>query len=196
MVVLRSTETPEKEEKIKQSLLELDIDCRQLKVRKPESHLDWQGLLREVDLLIKPSRTEGFGMSGLRAISAGLPVLVSDQCGLGTVLSTLRTGKNCLVTSDEPKVWADKIREIREMHPHDRYSQAEKLQEEYANEFKLKEQCDKLVNAFVGLVQRREGNGKLIIKIIIIMIVKILNYNYYWEIGVVFKQFLRIPWWH
>lgn len=158
MVVLRSTETPEKEEKIKQSLLELGIDCRQLKVRKPESHLDWQGLLREVDLLIKPSRTEGFGMSGLRAISAGLPVLVSDQCGLGTVLSRLPTGNNFLVTSDDPEVWADKIRKIRGKDPRDRHTQAEKLQEEYANEFKLKEQCDKLVNAFVDLVQRREGD--------------------------------------
>lgn len=158
MVVLRSTETPEKEEKIKQSLLELGIDCCQLKVRKPESHLDWQGLLREVDLLIKPSRTEGFGMSGLRAISARLPVLVRDQCGLGTILSRLPTGNNCLVTSDDPDVWADKIREMRGMDPRDRHSQAEKLQEEYANQFKLKEQCDELVNAFVGLVQRREGD--------------------------------------
>ena len=188
MVVLRSTETSEKEKNIRQSLLELGIDSCQLKVRKTESHLDWQGLLGEVDLLIKPSRTEGFGMSGLRAISAGLPVLVSDQCGLGTILSKLPTGKNCVVTSDDPEVWADKIREMRGMDPHDRHSQAEELQEEYANKFKLKEQCDKLVNAFVDLVQGRDGNDKLIIKIIIIMIVKILNYNYYWEIGVVFKH--------
>ena len=174
IVVLRSTETPEKEEKIKQSLQDLGIDCRQLKVRKPESHFDWQRLLGEVDLLIKPSRTEGFGMSGLRAISAGLPFLVSAQSGLGTILSKLPTGKNCVVTSDDPKVWADEIKKMRGKDPRDRHSQAEKLQEEYANKFKLKEQCDKLVTAFAHLVQRREGNDKLII----IMIITIIN-NYY-----------------
>ena len=169
IAVLKSSETPDKEEEIRQSLLELGIDSRQLKIRKPKSHLDWQGLLGEVDLLIKPSRTEGFGMSGLRAISASLPVLVSAQCGLGAVMTKLPTGKNCVVASDEPQVWADKIKEMRGKHPHDRHSQAEKLKEEYANNFNQKEQCEKLVNAFVELAQRREGKDKLIIMIITIL---------------------------
>ena len=177
IAVLRPTEKPDKEEKIRKSLLKLEIDSRQLKVRKPENPLDWKGLLGEVDLLIKPSRTEGFGMSGLRAISASLPVLVSSQCGLGTVISKLPTGKTFVVTSDHPQVWADKIREMRGKDPRDRHSQAEKLKEEYANNFKQKEQCDKLVNAFVKMAQCREGKDKLMI--IIIMIITIHNNNYY-----------------
>lgn len=39
----------------------------------------WKVLLGEVDLLIKPSKSEGFGMSGLRAIAAELPVLISGN---------------------------------------------------------------------------------------------------------------------
>ena len=178
IAVLGSSETSEEEEKlIRQSLLKLGIDSRQLKVRKPKSHLDWQGLLGEVDLLIKPSRTEGFGMSGLLAISASLPVLVSTQCGLGTVISKLPTGKTFVVTSDDPKVWADKIREMRGKDPHRRHSQAEKLKEEYANHFSQKEQYDKLANVFVEMARCREGKDKFTIIIIIIMITIIVTLN-------------------
>ena len=175
IAVLRSDETSEEGEKlIRQSLLKLGIDSRQLKVRKPKSHLDWQGLLGEVDLLIKPSRTEGFGMSGLLAISASLPVLVSTQCGLGAVISKLPTGKTFVVTSDDPKVWADKIREMRGKDPHRRHSQAEKLKEEYANHFNQKEQYDKLANVFVEMARCREGKDKFTIIIIIIIMITII----------------------
>ena len=175
IAVLRSDETSEEEEKlIRQSLLKLGIDSRQLKVRKPKCHLDRQGLLGEVDLLIKPSRTEGFGMSGLLAISASLPVLVSTQCGLGTVMSKLPTGKTFVVTSDDPKVWAEKIREMRGKDPHRRHSQAEKLKEEYANHFSQKEQYDKLANVFVEMARCREGKDKFTIIIIIIIMITII----------------------
>ena len=34
-------------------------------------------LFQQVDLAVMPSRTEGFGVTGLETMSAGLPVLVS-----------------------------------------------------------------------------------------------------------------------
>ena len=34
-------------------------------------------LFQQVDLAVMPSRTEGFGLTGLKAMSASLPVLVS-----------------------------------------------------------------------------------------------------------------------
>jgi len=40
----------------------------------------------EVDLAIMPSRTEGFGLIALEAMSAGLPVLVSANSGFGEAL--------------------------------------------------------------------------------------------------------------
>ena len=42
--------------------------------------------LRRASLVLMPSRTEGFGLIGLEAIAAGVPVLVSNQSGLGELL--------------------------------------------------------------------------------------------------------------
>ena len=42
-------------------------------------------VLCEVDLAIMPSGTEGFGLTGPEALSAGLPVLVSGNSGFGEV---------------------------------------------------------------------------------------------------------------
>jgi glycosyltransferase involved in cell wall biosynthesis len=42
--------------------------------------------IRKASLVLMPSRREGFGLVGLEAISASVPVLVSDRSGLGEVL--------------------------------------------------------------------------------------------------------------
>ena len=50
-------------------------------------------------LLLLPSRTEGFGLAALEAITLGIPVLVSDQSGLAETLHALvpAHAKNCVV---------------------------------------------------------------------------------------------------
>lgn len=159
IVVVRSGESSEKEAEIKQALLNQGIDERQLTVRVCESHLDWRRWLCEVDLVIKPSRTEGYGMSGLLAISANLPVLVSAYCGLGVVLKHLPTGANCVVESDDAQVWADKIKEIRENSPRNRRLQAERVKEEYTNNFNWGEQCEELVKNFFTMTQCKDDDA-------------------------------------
>ncbi|XP_068739984.1 uncharacterized protein [Montipora capricornis] len=158
IVVVGSGESSEKKAEIRQALLNQGIDNRQLTVRVCESHLDWRRWLCEVDLVIKPSRTEGYGMSGLLAISANLPVLVSAYCGLGVVLKHLRTGANCVVESDDAQVWADKIKEIRENSPRNRWLQAERLKEEYMNNFNWTEQCEELVKNFFTMIQCKDDD--------------------------------------
>ena len=59
-----------------------------------ESCEDWRKLVSNIDLDIKPSRNEGFGMSGFLAISADLPVLISEHCGLGMVLNFVLFGNS------------------------------------------------------------------------------------------------------
>lgn len=44
------------------------------------------GDIRKASVVLMPSREEGFGLVGLEAISAAVPVLVSDMSGLGEVL--------------------------------------------------------------------------------------------------------------
>ena len=43
--------------------------------------------LRRASLVLMPSRSEGFGLAGLEAIVAGTPVLLSDQSGIGALLT-------------------------------------------------------------------------------------------------------------
>lgn len=45
--------------------------------------------LRRACVVLMPSSTEGFGLVGLEAISAGVPVCISDQSGLGELLKEL-----------------------------------------------------------------------------------------------------------
>jgi len=99
-----------KEEEVKEKLLGYGISPAQLTVRCfDESREGLAKLLCEVDLAIMPSRTEGFGLTALEALSTGLPVLVSGNSGLGEAFKKVATGSNWIVASEEPKDWAKAI---------------------------------------------------------------------------------------
>ena len=66
----------------------------------------------KVDLVLMPSRTEGFGLTGLEALSAGLPVLVSKNSGFGKALRKVPFGSACVIDSEDPLVWAEAIKEV------------------------------------------------------------------------------------
>ena len=103
--------TSGEEEKVADLLLQQGIDCSQLIVRCFNENREQLALLFcEVDLAIMPSRTEGFGLAALEALSAGLPVLVSGNSGLAEALKEVPNGSNCVVKSKDPKDWANAIR--------------------------------------------------------------------------------------
>ena len=52
----------------------------------------FKSLFCEVDLAVMPSRTEGFGLAALEALSAGLPILVSKNSGFGEALRKVKFG--------------------------------------------------------------------------------------------------------
>lgn len=95
-------------------------------------------------------------MSGLRAISADLPLLVSRSCGLGIALKSLPSGRNHVVDSDEPKIWADKIKEVREKGFKTCHVHAEQLRSEYTTRFLWKEQVDRLLRIFSEMVAQNQ----------------------------------------
>ena len=98
------------EETVTDLLLEQGIDRRQLTVRRfCESREQLPSLFRQADLVVMPSRTEGFGLAALEALSASLPVLVSGNSGLGEALKEIQSGSSCVVESEEPKDWALKF---------------------------------------------------------------------------------------
>ena len=134
------------EEEVAKKFMEQGIDASQLKVRRfNESREKLAGLFCEVDLAIMPSRTEGFGLAALEALSAGLPVLVSGNSGLAEALKKVPHGSSCVVTSDDPKDWASAIRAVRHKDREMRLGEFDFVRGAYAKKYSWKEQCDKLV---------------------------------------------------
>ena len=76
-----------KHKDIAKHLLDCGLPAHRLTVRSfLQSREDLKRLFWEVDLELMPPRTEGFGLTGLEALSAGLPVLVSKNSGFGEAL--------------------------------------------------------------------------------------------------------------
>ncbi|XP_074618412.1 uncharacterized protein LOC141877364 isoform X3 [Acropora palmata] len=90
-----------KEEQITKMLLDQGISRRQLIVRSAKERKELAQEFKAADLVIMPSRTEGFGLSALEALSAGLPVRVSRNSGFGQALKELTFGENVLLNSDD-----------------------------------------------------------------------------------------------
>ena len=87
-----------KHEEVAARLLECGIPANRLKVRGyVNSRESLKRLFCEVDLALMPSRTEGFGLTGLEALSAGLPVLVSKNSGFGEALSKVPFGESFVI---------------------------------------------------------------------------------------------------
>ena len=99
-----------KQEDVADKLLKSGILKSQLIVRKfVQSKERLKELFCEVDLCIMPSRTEGFGLTALEALSAGLPILVSGNSGFGDALRTVPLGKSFVVESEDPKEWPGQL---------------------------------------------------------------------------------------
>ena len=132
-----------KEEEVKNKLLKCGIPCTQLIVRDfIESREEVKKLFCEVDLLIMPSRTEGFGLTALEALSAGLPILVSKNSGFGKV----QFKSSCVVCSEDPEKWAEAIRHVRETPRKLRLEKALSLRKSYDKKYKWRRQCENLVD--------------------------------------------------
>ena len=134
------------EEKVKDLLLQEGIDRSQLTVRcLSESREQLARLFCEVDLAIMPSRSEGFGLAALEALSAGLPVLVSGNSGLGEALKEVPHGSSCVVESEDPKDWANAIKAVRQKDREMRLKESEIVRFFYASKYSWKKECGKLV---------------------------------------------------
>ena len=156
-VYLVSVGVPEGEhEKVKKRFLDCGIHENKLTIRssvKDRESLKCQFF--EVDLAIMPSRTEGFGLTGLEALSAGLPVLVSGNSGFGEALSKVPFGSFCVVHSNDPQMWAALIKGVQEKDRKNRVMESEALRSSYANMYSWEEQSEELVMKMIGLVEGR-----------------------------------------
>ena len=144
-----------KQEKVREKLLQREIAEAQLTVRKfLQSREKLKDLLCEADLAIMPSKSEGFGLVALEALSAGLPILVGSGSGFAQALENVPHGNTCIVSSDDPAKWAKAIEAVRIRHRM-RLQEIESLRALYGEMYSWKEQCEALVNTM-----RRMGHGK------------------------------------
>ena len=135
-----------KEEEVAEKLCRHGIERKQLKVRSfKESREDIARQFYEADLVIMPSRTDGFGLAALEALSAGLPILVSGNSGFADALQKVLNGSNCVVNSEDPKIWAKAIANVRKKKRADRLQEIKVLRTRYAEENSWEKQCGVLL---------------------------------------------------
>ena len=142
-----------KPEEVVENLLQSGISRNQLFVRRFIQRKErLKKLFCEVDLVIMPSRTEGFGLTALEALSAGLPILVSGNSGFGNTLHTLPLGEPFVVDSVDPKDWAKAIEAVRLKDRAKRLQDIQRLRTSYEEKVSWKKQCGALVEKMRSLV--------------------------------------------
>ena len=142
-----------KEDILAENLLHHGISRNQLIVCSfDDSRKMLANLFCEVDLAIMPSRTEGFGTTALEALSAGLPVLVSGNSGLGEALKEVPLGSQSVVDSEDPKDWAKEIKHVCQKKRKVRLSESRFLHGKYLERYSWKESCESLVIKMRNLV--------------------------------------------
>ena len=142
-----------KEDEIADKLLQHGIDRYQLIVHSfSDSREILANLFCEVDLAIMPSKTEGFGVSALEALSASLPVLVTGNSGLGEALKEVPLGSQCVVDSEDPEDWAKKIKEVQQKKREVRLSESRLLHENYQEKYSWEKPIRCLVERMYSLI--------------------------------------------
>ncbi|CAH3192701.1 unnamed protein product [Porites evermanni] len=113
-----------RQDKVAENLLRTGISKNQLIVK---SFVKDTQKLRElfcaVELAIMPPRTEGFGLTALEAMSAGLPIL------------------SFVIDSDDPKEWAKAVAAIRQKSRTQRLEEIQRLRRSYDQTFSWERQC-------------------------------------------------------
>ena len=150
----------EKQDEVAETLLQRGISRNQLFVRSfVQNRERLKELFCEVDVAIMPSRTEGFGLTALEAMSAGLPILVSRNSGFGEALLGLGpVGKSFVIESEDPNEWAKAIAALRQKSGTQRLQEVQTLRTSYEEMFSWEKQCESLVDKMWQMV-----HGKIII---------------------------------
>ena len=136
-----------KHEEIAQRLNRYGVPLNRLRVRGlVPGRESLKRLFQEVDLVVMPSRTEGFGLTGLEALSAGLPVVVSHNSGFGEALCSIPFGSSFVVNSEDPADWTAAIQKLWDKDRKSRVEEVKTLRDLYGRKYNWAEQIKELVN--------------------------------------------------
>ena len=131
-----------------------NIPRNQLTIRRYRDNIEMRKMFRQADVIVMPSRTEGFGLVALEAISAGVPVLVSSESGIAKALENVESGMTVVVDSDKPEDWAGRIKQLSEQKPKDRHASAMRLRDKYGEIYSWKKECERFEQMIHGLIQK------------------------------------------
>ena len=131
------------------------IKTRQLTVRGYCNQDEVKEMFYAADLVAMPSRTEGFGLIALEAISAGVPVLLTSESGIAKALQQVDGGMSVIIESEDPKEWSRKIRTLSEKKPHGRLNTAVELRESYNKTFPWDMQCKQFKDVILRMMNDR-----------------------------------------
>ena len=131
------------------------IKTRQLTVRGYCNQDEVKEMFYAADLVAMPSRTEGFGLIALEAISAGVPVLLTSESGIAKALQQVDGGMSVIIESEDPKEWSRKIRTLSEKKPYGRLNAAVELRESYNKTFPWDMQCEQFKDVILRMISDR-----------------------------------------
>ena len=134
------------QDEVRERLLNCGIDKKQLTVREfVKSREKMKELFCEVDMVIMPSKSEGFGLVALEALSAGLPILVGSNSGFAGAIENIPLGSYSVVDSEDPSKWAERVEGVRDRH-RVALQETKILREYYSKTYCWKTQCEELVD--------------------------------------------------
>ena len=141
-----------KEEEVRKKFLDLGIATAQLIVRGfVKSREKLKDFLCEADLAIMPSKSEGFGLVALEALSAGLPILVGQRTGFAKALENVQFGRMCIVNDDDPVKWAESIEAVRAKHRMC-LEETKSVRSLFGEKYSWTKQCEILVERMLRMV--------------------------------------------
>ena len=141
-----------KQDEVQERLLNCGIDKKHLEVREfVKSRERMKALFCEVDMVIMPSKSEGFGLVALEALSAGLPILVGSNSGFARAIEDIPFGSYSVVDSEDPSKWAECVEGVRDRH-RVVLQENKMLKEQYRKKYCWKTQCEELVDRLWKMV--------------------------------------------
>ena len=151
--------TSKKQGEVAARLKKCHLTASRLRVKAyMEIRDDLNKLFSGVDLVIMPSRTEGFGLSALEALSAGLPILVSGNSGFGKALAEVTFGSSCVVPSEDAEKWAQEIDKVKAKKRATRLDESKSLLKNYAKKYKWQDQTRDLIEKMMAIRNGRQFN--------------------------------------
>ncbi|CAH1253405.1 DXO [Branchiostoma lanceolatum] len=119
--------------------------------------------LQQAHLVLMPSRSEPFGLVGLEAMAAGVPVLISDQSGLATLVKEIIPESHHSIVkvegddSIDVRRWADKIKRVLKSSEAE-FNRAAELKRKLLESKYWKESHHRLLQVFSKGKKRDHGN--------------------------------------